>query len=72
MARAFLRLFKAHSYSYATKMIDKKAPSGRVRSSRGSAAQTPVCGVLHTPNPKKLWLKMVRLAAQTLKLCFTK
>ena len=41
MARAFLRSFKAHSYSYATKMIDKNAPSGCVRSSRGSAAQTP-------------------------------
>ncbi len=41
MARAYLRSFKAHSYSNATKMIDKKAPSGRVRSSRGSAAQTP-------------------------------
>ena len=45
MARAFLRSFKAHSYSYATKMIDKNAPSGCVRSSRGSAAQTPSAGV---------------------------
>ena len=27
--------------SYATKMIDKNAPAGRVRSSRGSAAQAP-------------------------------
>ena len=41
MARAFLLSFEAHSYSYVTKMIDKNAPSGRVRSSRGSAAQTP-------------------------------
>ena len=41
MARAFLLSFEAHSYSYVTKMIDKKAPPGRVRSSRGSAAQTP-------------------------------
>ena len=41
MARAFLRSFEAHSYSYVTKMIDKNAPPGRVRSSRGSAAQTP-------------------------------
>ena len=43
MARAFLRSFEAHSYSYVTKMIDKNAPSGRVRSSRHSAAQTPGC-----------------------------
>ena len=41
MARAFLRSFEAHSRSYVTKMIDKNAPSGRVRSSRHSAAQTP-------------------------------
>ena len=41
MARAFLLSFEAHGYSYVTKMIDKNAPSGRVRSSRGSAAQTP-------------------------------
>ena len=41
MARAFLLSFEAHSYSYVTKMIDKNAPSGCVRSSRGSAAQTP-------------------------------
>ena len=41
LARAFLRSFEAHSYSYVTKMIDKNAPPGRVRSSRGSAAQTP-------------------------------
>ena len=41
MARAFLRSFEAHSYSYVTKMIDKKAPSGRIRSSSSSTAQTP-------------------------------
>ena len=46
MARAQLlqfqvRSFEAHSRSYVTKMIDKNAPSGRVRSSRHSAAQTP-------------------------------
>ena len=41
MARAFLRSYEAHSRSYVTKMIDKNAPSGRVRSSRHSAAQTP-------------------------------
>ncbi len=41
MARVFLRSFEAHSYSYVTKMIDKKKPSGRVRSSGRSAAQTP-------------------------------
>ena len=41
MMRAFLRSFTAHSYSYATKMIDKNAPSGRVRSSGASVAQAP-------------------------------
>ena len=46
MARAQLlqfqvRSIEAHSHSYVTKMIDKNAPSGRVRSSRHSAAQTP-------------------------------
>ena len=30
MARVILRSFKAHSYSYATKRIDKNAPSGGV------------------------------------------
>ena len=45
MARAFLRSFEAHSYSYVTKMIDKKAPSGRIRSSSSSTAQTPSAGV---------------------------
>ena len=46
MARAFLRSFEAHSYSYVTKMIDKKAPSGRIRSSSSSTAQTPAC-IIH-------------------------
>ena len=41
MSRAFLRSFEVHSHSYVTKMIDKNAPTGRVRSSRHSAAQTP-------------------------------
>ena len=41
LARAFLRSFEAHSCSYVTKMIDKKAPSGRIRSSSSSTAQTP-------------------------------
>ena len=31
----------SRGYSYVTKMIDKKAPSGRIRSSSSSTAQTP-------------------------------
>ena len=45
MARAFLLSFEAHSYSYVTKMIDKNAPSGRVRSSGASAAQAPTVNI---------------------------
>ena len=45
MTRAFLRSFAAHSYSYATEMIDKNAPSGRVRSNGASAAQAPTVNI---------------------------
>jgi len=36
------RSFEAHSCSYIMKMIDENAPLERVRSSRSSAARTPL------------------------------
>ena len=57
MARAFLRSFEAHSCSYVTKMIDKNAPSGHVRSSRDSAAQTP--GPVYSPNRRHLTWSLI-------------